>query len=171
MKSMENAAGPAGSQPAFDPSVQAFINSIEVERHRNQAVLTATIPAGLMQRMMDTPQDLRKMGVPEGGKDSGKTPAQSALEYPERPRAHQESTAWSRVELNPRDRAKRGSRIVPNPTWRKHAEVFRFSGTAGPDAAAGGEPGVCRRTAWQGADRAAGVHQLLRRAPRSAAGI
>ncbi|HEY1810553.1 MAG TPA: hypothetical protein VGG42_18475 [Acidobacteriaceae bacterium] len=77
MKSMENAAGPAGSQPAFDPSVQAFINSIEVERHRNQAVLTATIPTGLLQRMMSTPQDLKKMGVPDGGKDTGKTTAPS----------------------------------------------------------------------------------------------
>jgi hypothetical protein len=70
---MESAAGPAGGQPAFDPNVQAFINSIAVERHRNQAVLTATVPNALLQRVMSVPQDLKKMGVP----DTGKTPAQA----------------------------------------------------------------------------------------------
>lgn len=78
VKSMENAAGPAGGQTAFDPDVRSFINSIEVERHRNQAVMTATIPTGLVQSMLSAPEDLKKMGVPDSGKDSGKTaPAQS----------------------------------------------------------------------------------------------
>ncbi|HEX3661544.1 MAG TPA: hypothetical protein VHU89_08945 [Acidobacteriaceae bacterium] len=70
VKSMENTAGAAGGPPAFDSNVQAFLNSIEVERHRNQAVLTASIPTALVQRMMNAPQDLKKMGVP----DAGKTP-------------------------------------------------------------------------------------------------
>ncbi len=73
VKSMENAAGPAGGQPAFDPNMQLFINSIAVERHRNQAVLTATVPNALLQRVMSVPQDLKKMGVP----DAGKSPAQA----------------------------------------------------------------------------------------------
>lgn len=74
VKSMENAAGPAGGQPAFDPDVRAFINSVDVERHRNQAVLTATIPTALLQRMMNTPQDMKKMGVPDSAPDGGKIP-------------------------------------------------------------------------------------------------
>ncbi|MGA7525602.1 MAG: hypothetical protein WBW84_24380 [Acidobacteriaceae bacterium] len=68
VRSMENAAGPAGGQAAFDPSVQAFVNSVSVERHRNQAVLTATIPTALLQRLVNTPKDLKKMGVPDAGK-------------------------------------------------------------------------------------------------------
>jgi len=59
VRSMENTAGPPGGQPAFDADVQAFINSIAVERHRNQAVLTATVPTALVQRMVSTPQDLK----------------------------------------------------------------------------------------------------------------
>jgi len=70
VRSMENTAGPVGGQPAFEPDVQAFVNSIAVERHRNQAVLTATIPTSLVQRMVSTPQDLKKMGVPDSGKAS-----------------------------------------------------------------------------------------------------
>lgn len=68
VKSMENAAGPAGGGQAFDPDVQAFVNSISVERHGNQAVMTATIPTALVQRVVNTPRDLKKMGIPEAGK-------------------------------------------------------------------------------------------------------
>lgn len=67
VRSMENPTGPATGQPAFDPSVQAFINSVAIERHRNQAVLTATIPTALVQSIVNTPQDLKKIGVPEAG--------------------------------------------------------------------------------------------------------
>ena len=45
-----------------------LINSVVVERHRNQAVLTATIPVGLLQRMMSSPQDLKSVGVSNSGK-------------------------------------------------------------------------------------------------------
>jgi hypothetical protein len=47
-----------------------MINSMDVERHRNQAVLTATIPTGLLQKMMSTPQDLKKMATPESANPS-----------------------------------------------------------------------------------------------------
>lgn len=76
VKSMENTAGAA--HPAFDPSMQAFINSVSVERHGSQAVLTATIPTALVQRMVNTPQDLKRMGVPDSVPQSGKAmPAQT----------------------------------------------------------------------------------------------
>ena len=63
IRSMESAGGNA----PFDPDVRTFINSIDVERHRNQAVLTATVPTALVQRLMSTPQDLRSISVPNGG--------------------------------------------------------------------------------------------------------
>ncbi len=64
LKSMGNTPGTAGSQPSFDPDMRTMINSMDVERHRNQAVLTATIPIALLQKMMSTPQDLKKMATP-----------------------------------------------------------------------------------------------------------
>jgi hypothetical protein len=75
VKSMANTTGgttggaSSETQP-FDTDARALINSIEVERHRNQAVLTATIPTGLLQRMISSPQDLKSLPV----SNSGKTP-------------------------------------------------------------------------------------------------
>lgn len=70
LKSMGNAAGAGGSQLSFDPDMRTMINSMDVERHRNQAVLTATIPTALLQKMMSTPQDLKKMATPESANPS-----------------------------------------------------------------------------------------------------
>ena len=67
VKSMANTAGTMGVQP-FDDDERAMINSISVERHRNEAVLTATIPTGLLQRVISSPRDLGSLSVPNGGK-------------------------------------------------------------------------------------------------------
>ncbi len=64
VKSMAN----AGATQPLDVDARSLINSIAVERHRNQAVLTATIPTALLQRMLSSPQDLKSMPVPNGGK-------------------------------------------------------------------------------------------------------
>jgi hypothetical protein len=64
VKSMANTAG-TGS---FDPDARSLINSIAVERHRNEAVLTATIPTPLLQRAMNSPQQFRTLSVQNGGK-------------------------------------------------------------------------------------------------------
>ncbi|HEY1499439.1 MAG TPA: hypothetical protein VGF88_07690 [Acidobacteriaceae bacterium] len=64
VKSMANTAG----AQSFDPDARSLINSIKVERNRNQAVLTATIPTALLQRAMSSPQGLKKLSVPNGGK-------------------------------------------------------------------------------------------------------
>jgi hypothetical protein len=65
VKSMANTGGPE----AFDADTRSLINSISVERHRNEAVLTATIPTGLLQREMNSPRDLRALpAVPNGGR-------------------------------------------------------------------------------------------------------
>lgn len=74
VKSMATPVAGQPGEPAFDPDVRSFINSVAVERHRNQAVVTATIPTGLLQHLLSSPQDLKKVGVPEDGK---KAPPQS----------------------------------------------------------------------------------------------
>jgi hypothetical protein len=66
VKSMVNTAGGQSE----DADTRALINSVSVERHRNQAVLTATIPTSLLQRFMNSPRDLKTLTVP----NSGKTP-------------------------------------------------------------------------------------------------
>jgi hypothetical protein len=67
VKSMANTN--TGGVESFDTDTRNLINSIKVERTRNQAVLTATIPTGLLQRAVTSPQDLKSLpGVPNGGK-------------------------------------------------------------------------------------------------------
>jgi len=65
VKSMANTPG-AG---AYDADARTLINSIVVERHRNEAVLTATVPMALLQRAMNHPQEMKALPVPEGGKE------------------------------------------------------------------------------------------------------
>jgi len=60
VKSMANTAG-AGT---YDAETRSMINSIAVDRHRNEAVLTATIPTALLQRAMNHPQELKALPVP-----------------------------------------------------------------------------------------------------------
>ncbi len=64
VKSMANSA----ATTSFDSDARAMINSIVVERHRNEAVLTATIPTGLLQRAMTSPRELKALSVPNSGK-------------------------------------------------------------------------------------------------------
>ncbi|MFP5228108.1 MAG: hypothetical protein ACLGXA_10795 [Acidobacteriota bacterium] len=64
VKSMANTAGAA----QYDAETRSMINSIAVERHRNEAVVTATIPTALLQRAMNHPQNLKALPVPDAGK-------------------------------------------------------------------------------------------------------
>jgi hypothetical protein len=64
VKSMANSGG---TEP-YDSEARALINSIQVERRRNQAVLTATVPTALLQQMMSSPQNLHSLPVPNSGK-------------------------------------------------------------------------------------------------------
>jgi flagellar hook-associated protein FlgK len=64
VKSMAN----SGGAETYDSEARALINSIQVERRRNQAVVTATIPTALLQQMMSSPQNLHSLPVPNSGK-------------------------------------------------------------------------------------------------------
>lgn len=65
VKSMANTGGVTGP---YDADTRTLINSIAVDRKRNEAVVTATIPTTLLQRMISNPQNLKSLPVPNGGK-------------------------------------------------------------------------------------------------------
>jgi hypothetical protein len=60
VKSLQNTPG---NQP-FGSDTRAFVNSISIDRHRNRAVLTATVPTALVQRLINAPQELRATPLP-----------------------------------------------------------------------------------------------------------
>jgi hypothetical protein len=49
----------------FDPQTRSLLTSINVERHETRVVLTATVPAALLEHWLDTPQELRQAAEPE----------------------------------------------------------------------------------------------------------
>jgi hypothetical protein len=55
----------AGAGQPFDADTRAFISSVSVERRGSLAVLTATVPNGLVERVLETPQSMK--GVPNSG--------------------------------------------------------------------------------------------------------
>jgi hypothetical protein len=67
LKSMENSDVAKG----FDADTRTFLNSVSVDRHRNEAVLTATVPTALLQRFLNQPQDLRVAPEAAGGAGQG----------------------------------------------------------------------------------------------------
>jgi hypothetical protein len=52
--------GSGGNQP-FDPDTRAFLDSLAVERHGSQAIVTGTVPVGLVQRMLDQPEEIKAL--------------------------------------------------------------------------------------------------------------
>ncbi|MGB6134159.1 MAG: hypothetical protein WCC14_19055 [Acidobacteriaceae bacterium] len=49
-----------GNQP-FDSDTREFLNSLAVERHGNQAVVTGTVPMALLQRMLNQPEQIKAL--------------------------------------------------------------------------------------------------------------
>jgi hypothetical protein len=89
IKSLESSGG---SQP-FDAQTQALVNSIVVERHGNQAKVTATVPAALLEHMLDSPQERGTLAIPEMDMQekarqsvTPQAPAASGRQGPRRPR-------------------------------------------------------------------------------------
>jgi hypothetical protein len=53
-----------GAQP-FDPETRAFLDSMNVVRHDNRAILTATVPTPLLEQMLSSPSDVK--AIPGSG--------------------------------------------------------------------------------------------------------
>lgn len=66
LRSLESTSA---GQP-FDADTREFINSINVDRHGDRAVLTATMPTAMVQRFLNTPADLRGLSPSAGGQKS-----------------------------------------------------------------------------------------------------
>jgi len=60
-----------GAAPAMaDPDTKALLNSAQIEHHKNRVVLTATIPAGLLRKLVNAPVNLEETkGAPGPGKN------------------------------------------------------------------------------------------------------
>jgi hypothetical protein len=54
-----------------DPETRALLDSAQIEHHKNRVVLTATIPSGLLQKLVSAPMSLQSVPLPNKS-DSGK---------------------------------------------------------------------------------------------------
>lgn len=75
-----------GSEP-FDPTMREFLDSLTVTRHENQAVVTATVPTALLERMLNSPAEIEGMPgsvatAPARVPASAATPAPTAKKKP-----------------------------------------------------------------------------------------
>jgi hypothetical protein len=68
VRSAEDGA-PAGNA---DADTKALLDSAHIEQHKNLAVLTATIPSGLLQKLVSTPEDLQETPAPKTREQSEK---------------------------------------------------------------------------------------------------
>lgn len=57
----ENAAAP----DAMHADVQAMLNSAQISHHKDRAIFTATIPTGLLQKLVNAPVDLETAPAPK----------------------------------------------------------------------------------------------------------
>jgi len=81
LRSMENSDVTKG----FDADTRAFLDSIKVDRDRDKALLTATVPTALAQRFLNAPQDLRVMPEPAAGQHDQSAAGKGQTEQPRVP--------------------------------------------------------------------------------------
>ncbi|HEX4005220.1 MAG TPA: hypothetical protein VHX60_03500 [Acidobacteriaceae bacterium] len=79
LRSMEN----SDAAKPFDADMRGLLNSISVDRHRNEAVLTATVPTAMVQRILNA-QDLRVTPARAGEQQPGSA-AKAPGKKPEAP--------------------------------------------------------------------------------------
>jgi hypothetical protein len=57
-RDLENAAPPDEDHPQLQADVHTLLASAEISHHKDRALFTATIPTGLLQRLMSAPVDI-----------------------------------------------------------------------------------------------------------------
>ncbi|MGC2618988.1 MAG: hypothetical protein WA414_08115 [Acidobacteriaceae bacterium] len=60
VKGIEN----SGDAQVFDANMRALLASVDVERRSNEVLLTATIPVGLLEHMLDAQEETKPVPVP-----------------------------------------------------------------------------------------------------------
>lgn len=78
LRSMQNSDT---AQP-FDADMRTFINSVNVDRHGDEAVLTATVPTGMVQRFLNSPRELKAVAAPNGGAGGPKAGGEAGKKEP-----------------------------------------------------------------------------------------
>jgi hypothetical protein len=58
-------AGDAAPAGMTDPDTRALLDSAQIEHHRDRVVLTATVPSGLLQRLVSAPVNFETTPAPE----------------------------------------------------------------------------------------------------------
>ncbi len=62
---LARSAGDAPPVGMTDPDTRALLDSAQVEHHRDRVVLTATVPSGLLQRLVSAPVNFETKPAPE----------------------------------------------------------------------------------------------------------
>ncbi len=101
----------------FDADTRTLLNSVSVDRHRNEAVLTATVPTALLQRFLNQPQELRVApeagagGAGQGAAEQVPGDKGSAEQGPASPdHANQGPASQGSADHGPADQPRRGAK-------------------------------------------------------------
>lgn len=62
---LARSAGEAAPAGMTDPDTRALLDSAQIEHHRDRVVLTATVPSGLLQRLVSAPVNFETTPAPE----------------------------------------------------------------------------------------------------------
>jgi hypothetical protein len=62
---LARSAGDAAPAGMTDPDTRALLDSAQIEHHRDRVVLTATVPSGLLQRLVSAPVNFETTPAPE----------------------------------------------------------------------------------------------------------
>jgi hypothetical protein len=62
---LARSAGDAAPAGMTDPDTRALLDSAQIEHHRDRVVLTATVPSGLLQRLVSAPVNFETAPAPE----------------------------------------------------------------------------------------------------------
>jgi hypothetical protein len=58
VRNMENVASPDPAHAAVQSDIKSMLNSAEISQHKDKAIFTATIPSGLLEKLVSAPVDL-----------------------------------------------------------------------------------------------------------------
>ncbi|MGC2162551.1 MAG: hypothetical protein WA634_11625 [Silvibacterium sp.] len=64
-RNIETAAPPDADHPQVQADLQAMLASAQITHHKDRAVLTATIPTGLLEKLISAPVDLQTTPAPK----------------------------------------------------------------------------------------------------------
>jgi hypothetical protein len=58
VRNVENVAAPDAAHAALQADIKSMLNSADIDQHKDKAIFTATIPSGLLEKLVNAPVDL-----------------------------------------------------------------------------------------------------------------